>query len=77
MKILATKCSNNLFFLLGFERRTFHTLHRVAPKTLLTYPKRFFMQPPDFDPNVDYYKALGVPSTATEKDIKVQFYKLA
>ena len=35
------------------------------------------MQPPDFDPNIDYYKALGVPKTANEKDIKVQYYKLA
>jgi curved DNA-binding protein CbpA len=32
---------------------------------------------PDFDPKVDYYKVLGVPKTASEKEIKVKYYKLA
>jgi DnaJ-class molecular chaperone len=35
------------------------------------------MQPPDFDPNKDYYKILGVPPSANEKDIKATYYKLA
>ncbi len=32
---------------------------------------------PDFDPNKDYYKILGVPPSSSEKDIKAAFYKLA
>ena len=32
---------------------------------------------PDFDPKVDYYKVLGVSSTADEKEIKQKYYKLA
>lgn len=40
--------------------------------------RRFFgVQPPDFDPNKDFYKILGVPPSATEKDIKATYYKLA
>lgn len=35
------------------------------------------MQPPDFDPTKDYYKILGVPPSANEKDIKATYYKLA
>jgi molecular chaperone DnaJ len=31
----------------------------------------------DFDPNVDYYKALGVPEKATGDEIKKQYRKLA
>jgi molecular chaperone DnaJ len=31
----------------------------------------------DFDPSVDFYKALGVPSTATAEDIKRAYRKLA
>ena len=31
----------------------------------------------DWDPKKDYYKALGVSKNATEKDLKVAYYKLA
>jgi len=36
-----------------------------------------FGMTPDFDSNKDYYKILGVPPSANEKDIKASFYKLA
>jgi len=32
--------------------------------------------PPDFDPNTDYYKVLGLTKKATDKDIKNMYYKL-
>jgi DnaJ-class molecular chaperone len=32
---------------------------------------------PDFDPQKDYYKILGVPPSSSEKDIKMTYYKLA
>jgi len=35
------------------------------------------MQPPDFDPNKDYYKALNVGPKATDAEIKKAYYKLA
>jgi DnaJ-class molecular chaperone len=44
---------------------------------LIFKPLRQFGIAPDFDPNKDYYKTLGVPPSATEKDIKEAFYKLA
>jgi hypothetical protein len=31
----------------------------------------------DFDPNVDYYKKLGLKAGASEKEIKAAYYKLA
>jgi len=31
----------------------------------------------DWDPKKDYYKSLGVTKNATEKDVKVAYYKLA
>ena len=53
-------------------------LLRSYNQQLLRFPlRRFSMQPPDFDPNKDYYKVLGVPPSSSEKDIKLQYYKLA
>lgn len=31
----------------------------------------------DFDPKKDYYQTLGVKKEATEKEIKIAYYKLA
>lgn len=36
-----------------------------------------FFTPPSFDPEKDYYKELGVKSTATDSEIKQAYYKLA
>jgi len=36
--------------------------------------RRFSSQLPEFDPNVDYYKALGLKQNATETEIKKAFY---
>ena len=48
-----------------------------TPYTLLRCQYRSFGIAPDFDPNKDYYKILGVPPSANEKDVKAAFYKLA
>lgn len=39
--------------------------------------RRFSQQLPDFDPNIDYYKALGLKTGASDAEIKKQYYKLA
>lgn len=43
-------------------------------------PKRMFWgqpPPPDFDPQKDYYKVLGVSKDATQADIKKKYFKYA
>ena len=39
--------------------------------------RNFGSSPPDFEVNKDYYKIMGVPPSANEKDIKTAYYKLA
>ena len=39
--------------------------------------RNFSSNLPEFDPKVNYYKVLGVVETATEADIKKEYYKLA
>jgi hypothetical protein len=38
---------------------------------------RFFSQMPDFDPNTDYYRDLGISKTAPQSEIKKKYYQLA
>lgn len=53
-----------------------HTYLRPRLIVWRRFPVRFFSLP-DFDPKIDYYKVLGVSPTASEKEIKVNYYKLA
>ena len=45
----------------------FRSVHRMAT----------FSTSNQFDKDIDYYKALGVTSSATQKDIKKKFHELA
>jgi len=51
-------------------------LRRRVPCLLPITQLRTFSLP-DFDPNADYYKILGISPTASDKEIKAQYYKLA
>ena len=51
-------------------------LRRRFPRLLPITQLRTFSLP-DFDPNADYYKILGISPTASDKEIKAQYYKLA
>jgi len=55
--------------------------HRIVPllATLVVPPKRRFARTmgQDFDPDKDYYKILGVNKSASDKEVKIAYYKLA
>lgn len=47
---------------------------KINEMQFIKFSKRYIV---DFDPQKDYYKILGVSQTATEKEIKEAYYKLA
>jgi hypothetical protein len=78
-KLLAQNLSPKLIY--SLNPRLFHILNspkHLKSNSFISFNRKFIgMQPPDFDPNKDYYKILGVPPSANEKDIKATYYKLA
>jgi hypothetical protein len=53
-------------------------LKTIVTKGLIKRSLRYFASNlPEFDPKANYYKVLGVAETASEADIKKEYYKLA
>ena len=43
----------------------------------ISQPLRTFTWKRDWDPDKNYYEIMGLDHTATDKDIKLKYYKLA
>lgn len=56
----------------GFRRKPLERGSRSQKRTFRGQPQR-----PNFDPSIDYYKALGVSEKSNQADVKKQYYKMA